>query len=137
MTTDHLPFTLLGQYIKDLSFENPNSPKLPKIEDSPKIELDVNSEYLDLKNNRHEINLKIKINALVKKNVLFLLELQYAGFFECDIQNEGEKKRLIVNGSSLLFPFARSLISNITIEGGFKPLILQPINFENLFKKKT
>ena len=135
MTSDYLPLTLHGQYIKDLSFENPNSPKLPKLNDNPKIELDINSEYLDLKKNMHEINLKTKVNASVKSNVLFILELQYAGFFECNINNDTEKKRFIVTGSTLLFPFTRSLISNITMEGGFKPLILQPINFESLFKK--
>ena len=135
MNSDYLPLTLLGQYVKDLSFENPNSPKLPKLENSPKIELDVNSEYLDLSKNKHEINLKIKISATVKSTVLFILELQYAGFFECNIKNEIDKKRFIVTGSGLLFPFARSMISNITMEGGFKPLILQPINFETLFKK--
>ena len=135
MSSDYLPLTLLGQYIKDLSFENPNSPKLPKLEESPSIELDINSEYLDLKKNRHEINLKIKIKANVKDNILFILELQYAGFFECKIQSEKDKKRFIVTASTLLFPFTRSLISSITMEGGFKPLILQPINFETLFKK--
>lgn len=135
MSSDYLPLTLHGQYIKDLSFENPNSPKLPKLTDNPKIELDINSEYLDLKKDMHEINLKTKINASVKSNILFILELQYAGFFECNINNDTEKKRFIVTGSTLLFPFTRSLISNITMEGGFKPLILQPINFETLFKK--
>ena len=135
MTSNYLPLTLHGQYIKDLSFENPNSPRLPKLTDNPKIELDINSEYLDLKKNMHEINLKTKVNASVEKNILFMLELHYAGFFECNIKNDIEKKRFIVSGCSLLFPFTRSLISNITMEGGFKPLILQPINFETLFKK--
>ena len=135
MTSNYLPLTLHGQHIKDLSFENPNSHKLPKLKEAPKIELDVKSEYLDLKKDMHELNLKIKVNASIEDKILFILELQYAGFFECKIKDDSEKKRFIVTGSSLLFPFARSLISNITMEGGFKPLILQPINFETLFKE--
>lgn len=135
MTSNYLPLTLHGQNIKDLSFENPNSHKLTKLNEAPKIELDVKSEYQDLKKDMHELNLKTKINASVENKVLFILELQYAGFFECKIKNDPEKRQFIITGSSLLFPFARSLISNITMEGGFKPLILQPINFETLFKK--
>ena len=53
--------TLIGQYIKDLSFENPMSPNLPSNSKNPSVNLDINTTYLDLKNNNHEVNLKIKI----------------------------------------------------------------------------
>ena len=126
--------TLIRQYIKDLSFENPMSPNLPS-QNNPKVNLDVNTTYLDLKNNNHEVNLKIKSTASIDKDAIFVIELQYAGLIKTIIKNEEDKKRLIISGSYLLFPFARSIISNITMEGGFKPLVIQPIEFEKMFQK--
>ena len=127
--------TLIGQYIKDLSFENPMAPNLPSQNNNPKINLDVNTTYLDLKNNNHEVNLKIDSTASIGNDTLFALELQYVGLIKAVIKNEDDKKKLIISGSYLLFPYARSIISNVTMEGGFKPLIIQPIEFENMFKK--
>ena len=127
--------TLMGQYIKDLSFENPMAPNLPSLDKNPTINLDVNTNYLDLKKDNHEINLKIKSTASVNKNTLFIIELQYAGLIKASLKNEEDKKNLIISGSYLLFPFARSIITNVTIEGGFKPFIIQPIKFESMFQK--
>jgi preprotein translocase subunit SecB len=126
--------TLIGQYIKDLSFENPMAPNLPS-QNNPKVNLDVNTTYLDLKNNKHEVNLKINSTASVDKSTIFAIELQYAGLIKTIIKDEDDKKKLIIAGSYLLFPYARSIISNVTMEGGFKPLIIQPITFENMFQK--
>ena len=127
--------TLIGQYIKDLSFENPMAPNLPSKNKNPSVNLDINTTYLDLKNDNHEINLKIKSTASIAKDTIFVIELQYAGLIKTIIKNEEDKKRLIISGSYLLFPYARSIISNITMEGGFKPLVIQPIEFENMFQK--
>ena len=127
--------TLLAQYIKDLSFENPMAPNLPKQNANPTVNLDVNTNYLDLKNDNHEVNLNIKTTTSIEKDTLFIIELQYAGLVKTILKNEDDKRNLIVSGSYLLFPFARSIISNITIEGGFKPFMIQPIKFENMFQK--
>ena len=127
--------TLMGQYIKDLSFENPLAPNLPPQDIDPQINLDVNTFYLDLNNDNHEINLKIRSSATVETNALFIIELQYAGLIKSVLKNEKDKRNLIISGSYLLFPFARSIISAITIEGGFKPFIIQPIKFETMFQK--
>jgi preprotein translocase subunit SecB len=124
--------TLLGQYIKDLSFENPMTPNLPSQNKNPTVNLDVNTAYLDLKNDNHEINLKISSTASIDKDILFALELQYAGLIKAIVKNEEDKKKLIISASYLLFPYARSIISNITMEGGFKPLVIQPIEFEKM-----
>tara|TARA_B100001248_G_scaffold175536_1_gene133240 strand:- start:814 stop:1215 length:402 start_codon:yes stop_codon:yes gene_type:complete len=127
--------TLLGQYIKDLSFENPMSPNLPSKDKNPSVNLDINTTYLDLKNDNHEVNLKIKSIASIDKDTIFVIELQYAGLIKTVIKNEEDKKKVIVSASYLLFPYARSIISNITMEGGFKPLVIQPIEFENMYQK--
>ena len=127
--------TLIGQYIKDLSFENPMAPNLPSQSKNPTVNLDVNTTYLDLKNDNHEINLIIKSTASIDKDTMFVIELQYAGLIKTTIKNDEDKKKLIISGSYLLFPYARSIISNITMEGGFKPLVIQPIEFEKMFQK--
>ena len=127
--------TILGQYIKDLSFENPMAPNLPSQDINPTINLDVNANYLDLKNDNHEVNLKIKSTAYIDKSALFIIELQYAGLIKSTIKNEKDKQNLIIGGSYLLFPYARSIISNITMEGGFKPFVIQPIKFEKMYQK--
>jgi len=127
--------TLIGQYIKDLSFENPMAPNLPSQNKNPTVNLDINTTYMDLKNDNHEINLKIKSTASIGKSTMFVIELQYAGLIKTIIKNDEDKKKLIVSGSYLLFPYARSIISNITMEGGFKPLVIQPIEFEKMFQK--
>ena len=127
--------TLMGQYIKDLSFENPMAPNLPPPDKNPTVNLDVNSSYLDLKNDNHEIILKIRSSASIENKTLFIIELQYAGLINSVIKNDDDKKNLIISGSYLLFPFARSIISNVTMEGGFKPFVIQPIKFENMIKK--
>ena len=127
--------SFVGQYIKDLSFENPMAPNFPPQNKNPKVNLDVNTTYLDLKNNTHEVNLKINCSATIDNGTLFAIELQYAGLIKTIINNEKDKKKLIISASYLLFPYARSIISNITMEGGFKPLVIQPIEFENMFQK--
>jgi len=124
--------TLVGQYIKDLSFENPMTPNLPSQNKNPTVNLDINTAYLDLKNDNHEINLKINSAASIDKDILFAIELQYAGLIKAIVKNEEDKKKLIISASYLLFPYARSIISNITMEGGFKPLVIQPIEFEKM-----
>ena len=127
--------TLIGQYIKDLSFENPLSPNLPPQNKNPSVNLDVNTTYVDLKNNNHEVSLKIKIDASIDESTLFMIELQYAGLIKAILKKGDDKKSLVISGSYLLFPYARSIITNITMEGGFKPLTIQPIKFENMFQK--
>ena len=77
---------LLGQYIKDLSFENPIAPSLPSEDKNPTVNLDVNTAYLDLKNDKHEINLKINSTASIEKDTLFIIELQYAGLFKSTVK---------------------------------------------------
>ena len=89
--------TLIGQYIKDLSFENPMAPNLPSQNKNPTVNLDINTTYLDLKNNNHEVNLKIKSTASIDKEVIFIIELQYAGLIKSIIKDEKDKKKLIIS----------------------------------------
>ena len=73
MNKNLISLTLLGQYVKDLSFENPLAPNIPSVERNPKVNLDVNTEYLKLQNDTHEINLKIKVMQSLMTMICLLL----------------------------------------------------------------
>ncbi len=127
---------IVKQYIKDLSFENPLSPKPvpPNIE--PEVKFDIELNLINLGKNTHELNLKIKSDAKFDENIIFLLELQYAGVFsyEIDEKDNNDKKYFVIEAAHYLFPFARSIIADITKDGGFNPLIIQPFDFEKIYK---
>ena len=132
--------TVNSQYIKDLSFENPNSPESLSNKDGlPKINVDINVFAKPLTKKLYEVSLSINGKATKKSLKVFEIELAYAGLFtlpDIDLKNDIEKKLMLIEAPQLLFPYARSIVSNITRDGGFMPLIIQPVDFELLFESK-
>ena len=128
------------QYIKDLSFENQNSPdSLSNKGESPAINVDINVYAKPLEKKIYEVSLSINSKAEKENFKVFELELVYAGVFtlpEKNLNDEEEKRKILIEAPQLLFPFARSIVSNITRDGGFMPLIIQPIDFEFLYKSR-
>ena len=128
------------QYIKDLSFENQNSPdSLSNKGEAPAIKVDVNVFAKPLRKKIYEVSLSINSKAEKENFKVFELELVYAGVFtlpDIDLNDEDEKRKVLIEAPQLLFPFARSIVSNITRDGGFMPLIIQPIDFELLYKSR-
>ena len=122
------------QYIKDLSFENPLSPQMIPLNATPKVNIEVKLNFLTIKDNDHEVVLYIKSDTQLEDKLIYLLEIQYGGIFNFIINNEKQKKELIVNAAEIIFPFARALIANVTREGGYNPLIIQPFDFKNIYK---
>ena len=126
---------VMGQYIKDLSFENPNVDKLltnPPEKPSLRIEVNVNASKLGDKS--YESNILFKAEATSNAVVIYDMELSYAGLFHIEgIPEESLEPFLLVNCPSLLFPFVRRLVADITREGGFPPLLLDPVDFAGLF----
>ena len=126
---------ILNQYIKDLSYENPqsiNSIQSDKI--TSDVSLDMNAFYQSYDNDCFGITLTIICNSTFENNKLFHLELDYFGFFKI-VNNINFKEDLLTNeGARLLFPFARLIISNLTQNGGSIPILLDNIDF-NLIKK--
>ncbi len=133
--------TVSAQYIKDLSFENPNSPKsLSNKDGTPDINVEINVYAKPLNTNIYEVSLSINGKATKNKTKIFEIELVYAGVFilpDVSINKEDEKKTVLIECPQLLFPFARSIISNVTRDGGFMPLVIQPIDFELLFMERV
>ncbi len=132
--------TVNVQYIKDLSFENQNSPdSLSNKGEAPEINVDINVYARPLKKKIYEVSLSINSKAEKKNFKIFELELVYAGVFtlpDTSLNDEEEKRKILIEAPQLLFPFARSIVSNVTRDGGFMPLIIQPIDFELLYKSR-
>ena len=123
------------QYIRDLSFENPFSPKEVMAKDQPTVNFDIQLQLSNIINKDYELNLIIKSSVKHNKSIIYLLELQYAGIFEFNsFKKENERKSAIIRAANILFPFARSIITNITKDGGYNPLIIQPIDFEKIYR---
>ncbi len=131
-----------SQYVKDLSFEVPNAPGIFLTQaNKPNINLSIDIDATRLSVNAFEVILKIKADARGEDGkVIFICELSYAGVFTIDekIQDQREiEQLLLIYCPNILFPFARKIIANCTIDGGFPPLLLEPIDFAALYKKRS
>ena len=119
-------------FIKDVSFENFLSSKKLTLKSEPHVDINVQLNSTTLANDDHELILYIKAETKSDDQLMFILELQYAGVFEFKILDENKKREFIIEGGKILFPYARTIISNLTKDGGFNPLILQPLDFNKI-----
>ena len=123
-----------AQYIKDFSFENPNSPSSLQPKSEPNVEVNVDVQAVSLSDHVYEVSLTTSITGRDDTQTLFIIELVYAGIFTFQGGgNEDIQPALLIDCPQLLFPFARSIISSVTQNGGFPPLLLQPVNFAQLY----
>lgn len=130
-------FLVKGQYIKDLSFENPHAPgSLLNLKDKPGLEVSVDLKAQKLQENIYELTMMLSARALANNTTLFLVELAYGGMFEIvNVPEEHVEALLLVDAPFVLFPFARRVISDVTRDGGFPPLMLEPIDFSALYRQ--
>ena len=128
---------VVGQYIKDLSFENPGVSTA--ISDRPQIELavDLNAARLAEKD-MFEVELKIRVDAKSEGRPLFLLEVAYAGAFRLtNVPDTGTQQMiLLIQAPHMLFPFARRIVADVVRDGGMPPLMIEPIDFVALYQAK-
>ena len=123
-----------GQYIKDFSFENPNSPQSLQPKNEPSIEINIDVSAKKLFDDVYEVALTTSVTGTDGEDPLFVIELVYAGVFTfSNMTDEKLQPTLLIDCPRLLFPFARSIIANVTRDGGLPPLMLQPVNFAQLF----
>ena len=125
-----------AQYIKDLSFENPNAPRV-LIEGStqPDVEITVNVGAQVIDENQYEVTLNLAAKASSEETTLFLVDLTYAGLVTPEGVSADEINPLImIEAPRLLFPFARAIISDATRDGGFMPLNIQPVDFVAVYQ---
>ncbi len=127
-------FAVKGQYIKDLSFENPHAPHSLMNIGKPSIEVNVDLKAQKLQDNTYEMTLHIAARATAESNTMFLVDLAYAGIFQVSNVPEDRIEPLImIDCPFVLFPFARRVIADVTRDGGFPPLMLDPIDFHALY----
>ena len=128
-------FRVIGQYIKDMSFENPNAPRsMIGTPDKPSVKLDVGVAAKKLGDNSYESTLKFEAKATNSAGVLYNLEVEYAGLFQIEnLPNDALEPVLMINCPALLFPFLRRMIADVTRDGGFPPLWVDPIDFPALY----
>lgn len=129
--------SIAGQYIKDLSFENPNAPRSLVIQGGqPQIQVNVDVQARGAGENMYEVLLRITASAEHEQNSVFVVELVYGGVFTFhDIPKDNHELICLVECPRLLFPFARRIIADATRDGGFPPLLLEPIDFVDLFRR--
>jgi len=127
-------FVIQKIYTKDISFETPNTPDIFREEWKPTLDLQLGNEYARIDEDNHEITLTVTVTAKVGEKVAFLAEVKQAGVFSLTGYSDQEMGPLV--GSycpNTLFPFAREVISDIVIKGGFPQLVLAPVNFDALY----
>lgn len=131
------PIQINAQYVKDLSFENPNAPaSLRPQQQQPKVDVHVDVKATKLADNVYEVTLTTTVNGTGEDSQLFLAELSYAGVFTLEgLPEEHLQPVLLVECPRLLFPFARNIVADVTRDGGFPPLLIQPVDFAQLYRQ--
>ena len=129
---------VLAQYVKDFSFENPNAPaSFGPRDKQPEIQININVNANPLGDNNFEVELTLQAQAGKDADMLFNAELIYAGVFKLqNLPEEAMAPALMIECPRLLFPFARAILANATRDGNFPPLMLEPIDFMQLFQQR-
>ena len=123
-------------YMKDSSFESPNSPNIFRQPWEPEVKLDMNTRTAQLEEGVFEVTLMLTVTAKLKEETAFLVEVQQAGVFQ--VANFEEAQRNHMLGAyipNILFPYARSAIDTLITQGSFPPVMLAPINFDAVYQQ--
>ena len=126
---------VLNQYIKDLSFENPGV----RVNEQPNVDrgIDVQAIPQNQQEGVYEVILKLNARAGTQEHALFLVELQYAGLFQVRGASQSDTEAmLLIECPRLLFPFARRIVADLTQEGGFPALRIDPVDFTALYRQQ-
>jgi len=139
-TAQQAALAVNGQYIKDLSFESPNSPsilaELQNKQPDVNVNVDVQAGKMEgqTAQNMYEVVLDMRAELKLNDKVGFIVELKYAGVFTINIPEEHIGAMLLIECPRMLFPFARNIFADVTRDGGFVPLMLQPIDFAAMYQ---
>ena len=133
------PVAINAQYIRDLSFENPNAPQImAEMREPPQIEVKVDVKVRSLAEAVFEVVLSISASATINDKNAFVAELEYGAVVTLgsELPQEHYGAVLLIEIPRMLFPFARQIIGDATREGGFPPLLLNPIDFADLYRRQ-
>lgn len=122
--------SILAQYVKDLSVENPSAPQVFQWQAQPTLDVQFNIAVNKAADDVHEVALKIDVSARSENGVHFVVDLSYAGLFGIrGLAEEALTPFLLIEAPRLLFPFARQIVADAVANSGFAPLLLDPIDF--------
>ena len=135
-TTD--PIVINAQFVRDLSFEAPSMPTVLKQmqENPPSIHIDVNVNTKQYEETVFEVSLQTNAKATVGDEIAFILELEYCGVFTINCEPEAIKPMALIECPRLIFPFARSILAQVTRDAGFPPLMLGMVDFAKMLKEE-
>ncbi|NOX43862.1 MAG: protein-export chaperone SecB [Gammaproteobacteria bacterium] len=129
-------FMIQKVYVKDMSFETPNSPDVFSEKWEPSVNLEINTAGKNLNPDVHEVVLTVTVSAKIGEKTAYLIEVQQAGIFSIKGLSDQELSHAL--GSycpNILFPYAREVVSDLVVKGGFPQLLLSPINFDALYSQ--
>jgi preprotein translocase subunit SecB len=138
-TPDQQPqLQVVAQYIKDFSFENPNAPRaLVTTNEAPQIAIQINVNASPLSDDEIEVVLVLTGKAERAGSVMFNFELEFGGVFRIrNVPQESLNQVVLIECPRLLFPFAREIVATSVRNGGFPPLLLDPVDFVALYRQK-
>jgi preprotein translocase subunit SecB len=122
--------TIIAQYIKDLSVENPSAPQVYQWQVQPSLDVQFNINVQTAADDVHEVALKVEVTARSDNGVHFVVDLTYAGLFGLrNVPPEALQPFLLIEAPRLVFPFARQIVAEAVSNSGFPPLLLDPIDF--------
>ena len=130
-------FRIQKMFIKDLSFENPNAPSVFLDQDNnPRVDINLHVKNQKLDDSNWEVSLSITASFKGKEEkTIFIIEIEHAGIFLVkNIPEEHMPAILAVECPTLLFPFTRQIMSQMAVDGGFMPFLMEPVNFMALFQ---
>ncbi len=134
-----LSSTCSAQYVKDFSFENPNAPRsLAPTQAQPAINIQINVGAQQLAETDYEVSLNLEGKAESSGSVLFVFELTFAGVFRVqNVPPQSLQPMVMIECPRLLFPFAREIVATAVRNGGFPPLLLDPVDFVSLYQQRV
>jgi len=129
---------IVAQYLKDLSFENPNAPdSLRTSTPAPKVDISVNVNAKTLSDTDFEVELHLEAKAEHEDKTAFAAEIVYCGLFHIEnVPKEAVHPVVLIECPRVLFPFARQIMAHATQQGGFPPLMLDPIDFAGMYQQR-
>jgi preprotein translocase subunit SecB len=134
-----IPLTIMSQYLKDLSFENPNAPGIfLNADEPPEGAAQVEVQARQLGPNAFEVTLRLHVEATRRGQVAYILEVDYAGVVEvgAEVPPDRVEPLVMIEGPRLLFPFARAVVALTVAESGFSRLIVHPIDFAAVYRQQ-
>jgi len=133
-TSNEPQVSILAQYIKDLSVENPSAPQVYSWQVQPTLDVQFNIAVEKAADDVHEVTLKIDVSARSENGVHFVVDLSYAGLFGLrNLPEEALQPVLLMEAPRLIFPFARQIVAEAVSNAGFPPLLLDPIDFTGAY----